>query len=155
LPAMPDLQGRPLPARLVFLADVDGSADEFLVKLADVASAGLDRLLVHCRGYPGTSHVLEYLIACRAPEAARYVSTIVRGVAQVRQEAELRDAIQAYLDRGQSEWYAADPRKVRAAIQEFVENEPSLAWARRPVAPATQQYILGEQLHMALVGIAG
>src|SRR6185437_7937390 len=86
---------------------------------------------------------------------AQYVNTRGRTVEQIHQEAALREAIQVFLDQHASEWRCANPRRVRAAIQEFVEAEPSLAWARRGVPPPEPAYILGEATHALLVGAAG
>ena len=44
---------------------------------------------------------------------------------------------------------------MRAAIQEFVEREPSLAWARQPAAGPDLPHIFSEKVQFALVGIAG
>jgi hypothetical protein len=154
LPPATDLDGRPLAARLVFLADTDSPPGAFLRAVSALAPDGLDRLYAHCRGYPGRAQLLPFLAASSLPSAATYVNTIGRTVEQIRQEASLREAIQAFLDRTQGRWRGASPRRVRAAIQEFVEGEPSLAWARRPLPPPGPRYILGEQLHMLLVGIA-
>jgi hypothetical protein len=49
----------------------------------------------------------------------------------------------------------ATPGGVRAAIQEFVEREPALAWARTPPPKPDPGFIVGEWLHVALVAIAG
>jgi hypothetical protein len=153
--AASDLQGQPLSPRLVFLADVDGPDDAFLVAVCTLASAGLDTIYAHCAGYPGRAGLLDFLRDHTIPVAAKYVNTIGRTVEHVHQEAALREAIQAFLDRTASEWRCADPRRVRAAIQEHVEREPSLAWARRGVPPPEPAYILGEAVHALLVGIAG
>jgi hypothetical protein len=155
LPAAEDLDQRPLAPRLVFLADVDGPADAFLRALCELASGGLDTLFGHCRGYPGQAGVLDFLRVHTIPVTARYVNTIGRTVEQIQQEAMLREAIQAFLDRNASAWRTADPRRVRAAIQEFVESEPSLAWARRSVPPPDPAYVMGEAAHALFVGIAG
>src|SRR5579859_1899220 len=146
-----DLDGRPLTPRLVFLADVDGPPNAFLMLLCGLAGDGLDTIYQHCQDYPGREGMLDFLRAHMLPVAARYVNTIGRTVAQIHQEAALREAIQAFLDRTASEWRCADPRRVRAAIQEFVEQEPALAWARRPVPPPEPAYILGERVHFGLV----
>jgi hypothetical protein len=150
-----DLQSRPLPPRLVFLADTDGPADAFLLELVGAAGDGLHSVYQHCDGYPGRAGLLEYLRAQRVPEAARYVNTIGRAVTQVHQEAQLHTAIQDFLDRNRHEWQGRSPKVVRAAIQEFIETEPSLAWARQPVPTPDPTYILGEKAHFAAVAGAG
>jgi hypothetical protein len=153
--ASQDLDNQPLAPRLVFLADVDGPADALLIALCDLASSGLDTIFAHCQGYPGKAGLLDFLRGHTIPTTARYVNTIGRTVEQIQQEAMLREAIQAFLDCNASLWRKADPRRVRAAIQEFVEGEPSLAWARRSVPAPDPAYILGEATHALLVGIAG
>ena len=150
-----DLAGRPLAPRLVFLADVDGPADAFLVTLVDALGDGLSEILAHCRDYPGRAGTLAFLRRQSVPTAAKYVNTVGRTVQQVRQEAALREAIEAFLDRTRAEWRGAPPRRVRAAVQEFVEHEPGLAWARRPVPSPAPSYILGEKVHVLLVAAAG
>src|SRR5205085_8650012 len=84
-----------------------------------------------------------------------YVNTIGRTVHQVHQEAALRETIQRFVDRTRGQWIGSSPRRVRAAILEFVEQEPSLAWAKRPVPPPAPSYVLGEKLHILLVAAAG
>ena len=153
--AATDLRGRPLAPRLVLLADVDGPADAFTRTLVARLGDGLHTIFQHCQAYPGRAGLLDYLQTHRVPESATYVNTMGRTVEQVRQEATLHAAIQRFLDDNAGRWRGASPRRVRAAIQELVETEPSLAWARRPVPKPEPVYILGEKLHVALVAIAG
>jgi hypothetical protein len=156
-----DRQGRQYSARLIFLADVDGPADAFIQALCDLAGAGLDTIYAHCRGYPGRARLREFLRGHSIPVAAKYVNTIGRTVQQIRHESALREAIQEFLDldsgngNARGKWSGADPRRVRAAIQEFIEREPTLAWARQPVPPPEPSYILGEKVHFFLVAAVG
>jgi hypothetical protein len=149
LEATADLRGRYLEPRLVFLADVDGPADDFVRELATLD--GLDRILALCENYPGPQGRLDYLRAHQVDAAATYVNTIGRTVQQIHQEAALREAIQDFLDRTSDEWRGATPRRVRAAILEFIEREPSLAWARRPLPRPEPSYVWGERLHFSVV----
>jgi hypothetical protein len=155
LDAARTLDGQPLTPRLVFLSDVDGPADAFLMVLCGLAGDGLDTIYQHCQGYPGRSGLLEFLRAHTIPVAAHYVNTIGRTVQQIQQEAALHDALEDFLNRTKGQWLGAAPRRVRAAIQEFVEHEPALAWARRPVPPHEPAYVLGEKLHFFVVAAAG
>jgi len=150
-----DLQGRPLAARLIFLADVDGPADAFILALVGANGDGLHTLYQHCQGYPGRAGLLDYFKSNRVPEAATYVNTIGRTVAQIHQEAKLHDAIEEFLDRNKDQWRGQSPRRVRTSIQEFVEREPSLSSAREPFLRPDATYILGEKLHFGLVSAAG
>src|ERR1051326_3789639 len=98
LPAATDRQGNQYSARLVFLADVDGSADAFVRQLVGAAGDGLDRIYQHCERYPGRAGLLDYLQRSCVPAAAAYVNTVGRTVNQVRQEAQLHDAIEQFVD---------------------------------------------------------
>ena len=144
--------GNAYPPRLIFLADVDGPADAFLLELVGALGDGLDTVYQHCQAYPGRYGLLAYLEANRVKEAAKYVNTVGRTVTQVRQEAQLHDAIHSFVN---SQKPSANAREVRAAIQEFVELEASLRWALQPLPPPETSYILGEKLHFGLVAAAG
>jgi len=155
LPATTDAQNRKFSSRLVFLADVDGPADAFLRQFVAAAGDGLDGIYRYCGDYPGRAGLLEYLQRNAVGTAAMYVNTIGRTVAQIHQEAQLHDAIEAFLDANITDLRNCPPRNVRAAIQEFVEREPSLAWARQPPPGPDVPYILSEKFQVALVGAAG
>jgi hypothetical protein len=152
--ATTDLQGQPLAPRLVFLADADGPAEPFLRDLVGLAGDGLDHIYSHCEDYPGGIGRLDFLLAHQVEAAAIYINTRGRTVSQIKQEAQLHSEVQAFLDDHEDEWRGAPPRRVRAAIQEFVEREAALDWARQPI-PRDPTYILGERIHFMLVAIAG
>ncbi len=143
------------PDRLLFLADVDGPAEPFLESLTTLLGDGLDTLYQHCRGYAGRPALLDFLKRNTLPPAAKYVNTIGRTVDQVRHEADLHDALQAFLDRTADQSRGASARQVRAAVQEYVEHEPRLGWARKPVPTPEPSYVLGEKVHLLTVAIAG
>jgi hypothetical protein len=155
LPAATDRDGNTYSSRLVFLADVDGPADAFVLQLVGAAGDGLHSIYQHCAGYPGRAGLLDYLQRSSIKTAAAYVNTVGRSVVQVRQEAQLHDAIEAFLDSRAPELRSTNPRAVRAAIQECVEHDPALVWAlERPPTPDVH-YVLGEKVQLALVGAAG
>jgi hypothetical protein len=155
LPSATDQAGRAYQTRLIFLADVDGPADAFVLQLVGAVGDGLHAIFQHCQAYPGRAGLLEYLQRNRLSEAAVYVNTVGRTVLQVHQEAQLRDAIREFLDSNAAALQHSNPREIRATIQEFVERQPALAWARQPLPPPGSTYILGETLQLALVGAAG
>jgi hypothetical protein len=155
LPQMTDRSGQSFAAHLVFLADVDGPAEAFVLQLVGAAGDGLHRIYTHCQAYPGRAGLLDFLQQNAVSTAALYVNTVGRSVLQVHQEARLHDAIQSYVDANAAMFRNAHPRRARAAIQEFVECQPTLAWARRPAPSADTAYFLGETVQFALVGAAG
>jgi hypothetical protein len=155
LPAATDRQGISYPTRLIFLADVDGSADAFILQLVGAVGDGLDSIYRHCENYPGRAGLLGYLQHNSVSTAAAYVNTVGRTVQQVHQEAQLHDAIESFLDANATDLRGLPPRVVRARIQEFIEHEPALAWALQPPAKPDTAYVLGEGLQLGIVGAAG
>jgi hypothetical protein len=146
LPASTDVKGHPIPDQLVFSTNYDGSLDDHLAELVDVAGvSGLDAIYQHCVGYPSRptrDDRLAYLRAHRANYSAFYVGTVGRTVAQIRRENELRDAIQDFLD-AQGGWDARAPADVRKAIQDFVfvTNKERFGWAQAPPAPRLTPWV--------------
>ncbi|MGH2947660.1 MAG: hypothetical protein ACRDPC_15650, partial [Solirubrobacteraceae bacterium] len=100
-----------IPATLVLMTEVDAPLDRHLRELAGSPAMGPFELCEEPEPLP--------------PQAA-YVNTIGRTLEQIRQEEELRVAIEGFLDRTRP---PDDPVAAREAIQEFVRGEPSLAWA--------------------------
>lgn len=149
-----DLDGQPIPAQLVFLADFDAPLDDRLRELTTIAPRGLHEIFRHCEGYPdepsvATSAQAAYLQNRMANPAANYVNTVGLGLQQIRQEAQLRDAIEGFLDG--HDWSRSRPEETRAAIQEFVRKEPALGWALRPAEPPDLLFRFKEVLHFVAV----
>lgn len=136
LPTSTDAKGRPIPDQLCFSTNYDGPLDDHLAELVDVAGeSGLDEIYKHCEGYPGQpthENRIAYLRGHQAKYSTFYVGTVGRTVGQIRQESELRDAIQTFLD-DQDGWDAMAPADIRKAIQKFAfEN---FEWAKTPPPP--------------------
>jgi hypothetical protein len=136
LEATKDLDGNAMPAHLIYMSDVDGSLEEHLEELVDLAPAGLDRVLQHCQGYPGPRTVarddrLAFLHERAVKAGAMYVNTVGRTLRQVQDEARLRDEIQSFLDGGDFE--GVEPEAARDAIRRFVKARADLRWALEPV----------------------
>ena len=147
-----DLQGKPLPAWLVYMSDLDVSREQHLGDLVDSAGEGLDRLFGHCTGYPDgaqrtRAQRLAYLRRHRIEEQAFYVNTIGRTMRQIRGEAELRDRLEEFLD-GAGGLQGKDPLEIRRAVQGHVDGDQSLRWARTPPAGADLGFRLRELAHL-------
>ena len=141
-----DLAGQPLPASLVYLSDFDVSRDEHLAELA--AAPGLDDVFGRCEGYAAGDR-LGFLRAHTTKEQARYVNTPGRGVAQIRREAELREALERYLDSVDIE--GADPLETRAELIEHARGDPSLAWALEPEPRPSLGWSIREAVHLLAI----
>jgi hypothetical protein len=155
LPASTDSSGQAYPADLVFLADVDGPGEAFILQLVGAAGDGLHSIYQHCQDYAGRAGLLNFLQTRSVSVAAAYVNSVGRTVLQIRQEAQLHDAIESFLDANCRDLQHLHPRAVRAQVQEFVERTPSLSWALQPPPAADPLYVLGEKAQLALVGAAG
>ena len=134
LEATRDLNGKPIPAQLVYVSDIDEPLSEHLDDLLELAP-GLDRVFGCCEGYPVRREVtrearVRWLERHMIDTQAFYVNTVGRTVPQIRREALLHSEIEQFLDR--TEWHGRDPVEVRAAIQDYVDSRPELAWARTP-----------------------
>lgn len=135
-----------LPASLILLTDVDVSAGKHLGELAELD--GIDSLFSHCVGYAGSDR-LDYLRRHTVKEQATYVNTTGRTASQIKQEAELRDAIEDFLDK--SDWSGRDPGEVRRAVREHVQGDPALAWALDPAERPSRLARLREKLHLVAI----
>jgi hypothetical protein len=133
-----DVDGRTIPASLVFCSNFDGPRAAHLRELIDVAGPGLDLIYGHCVGYPGRGHedaggVLAYLEGHAVRVNTFYNGTYGKSVGQIRREAALREAIGAFLDERMSHGTGVETgAEVRAAVREFVGGAPELAWALTP-----------------------
>lgn len=147
-----DLRGEPLPASLVYMSDVDITADGHLFELVDTVGSGLDLLFGHCDGYPAAPSArdsrLSYLRSHLVKEQARYFNTTGRNVRRVRQEAELRDKIQDVLARSPDRLTDADPASIRAKVQEDIAHDGGLSWARRPASTPGLGFRVKELAHL-------
>jgi hypothetical protein len=158
LEATTDLEGRTLPARLVFISDIDAPLDDYLQELLEVSGDALDRIFECCDGYPARrpltnadriAFLREHMVDC----AAMYVNTVGRTVEQVHREAELRDAIQDFLDQPEHDFSRVGPQEIHDRIRTFAEGEESLRWTRSGPPKQSLRRRLGEILHLAGVPV--
>lgn len=128
-----------LPPTMVFEHNVDGSADDWLRTLVAEAGDGLDALYRHCVGYPGSADrekVRDYLAGHIVRPGAFHVGATGRSLARIRQEADLRAAVETYVDaQREAGTLPADVVGCRSAIQDFVRTTPGLAWATAKAPP--------------------
>jgi hypothetical protein len=151
-----DLQGAVILPHLVFIGECDAPLDRLLDDLVDLAGEGLDKIYRHCEGYPAEGNVtrslrLAYLRAHMVKPQAYYVNTVGRTVQQILQEAQLRNAIQDFLDRSSQDWSGYSALEVRAKIVAYLRSEQTLNWANHPPAEPGLSFKLKETLHMIAV----
>ena len=144
-----DLVGQAIPASLVLMTEADGPLRPHLRDLVKVGGAGIDQAFGFCAGYPGprarrrarTAWLRRHTIR----SSAFYVNTVGRGVPQIRQEADLHDALETYLDQGR--WDGRAPEDIRRELQAYVAGRADLAWALKPPAPPPLGFRIREGIH--------
>jgi hypothetical protein len=145
-----DLDGNTIQPSLAFLTNVDAPLDKHLQELATVAGNSLDQVFSHCEGYPVSSERtpekrIAFLRSHQINSKPFYVNTPGRTVQQIRQEAQLRDAIGNFLN--QKNWQNSTPTDVRWAIQQFVLSQPEFSWVQSPPDPPELSWRLKETIH--------
>jgi hypothetical protein len=144
-----DPGGRPIPASLVLMTEVDAPLRSHLAELIDVGGDGIDEAFGFCAGYPGPAAQRRARVAWLRRHLVRasavYVNTVGRGLEQIRQEARLRDALEDYLDQG--DWDGRAPDDVRRELQAYVAGRADLAWAMKSPAPPSLRFRVREAAH--------
>lgn len=119
---------------LIFEHNVDGSPEDWLRVLIDQAAGGMEALYSHCVGYPSgadAARVLAYLRDHVVPPGAYHVGATGRSLARIRQEADLRDAIEGFLESEDGAGLRSQtPDAVRTAVQQFVRSNEAFSWAK-------------------------
>jgi hypothetical protein len=123
---------------LVFEATFDGSRDDFLSDLMQVAPDGMHELFSHCVGYPCSDSAIphiarEYLARHDAGAHAFFCGNPGRTVAQIKDEEGLRAAIVQHLS-GLGIGSAVPPRlnPLFEVLQDFLRSKKSHRWAEQP-----------------------
>jgi len=118
---------------LIFMANVDGKISDFIDELLKHVSGGLDQILCACIGYPSKTKrtrssrkafLSSRVLGCQA----FYINTVGRSALMIRQEHELRDALQLFLNDLDPSSFKST-RALRNAVIEFVGNNPEISWA--------------------------
>jgi len=145
-----ELMGLPKPSypiRLAFLGDYDGTADFLAVLIGHpVAAAGLKKIFAHCEDFHESSDLLAWIKARELRPAANYVNWVGRTVAQIREEAALRDVLVKYVDDHAGELQRLDPQKVHATLKDHAR-----AMRLSPPARTSLGWQVKNLLHAAIV----
>jgi hypothetical protein len=148
-----------LGPKLVFEANVDGSADEWLTTLVAEAPEGVKALYDNCRGFPSAAapaQVKAYLREHVVRPSAYHIGATGRSLERIRQERVLREAIEDHLDaeRDAGRLAGQSPAAVRASIQRFVRSDPQFSWAESFPPRETTRERLGYYLRAAAFVLA-
>ncbi|HEU0016282.1 MAG TPA: hypothetical protein VFQ45_21565 [Longimicrobium sp.] len=132
----PQAKGPPIPQKMLFSTDFDGTLEAHVDELLAVAGPGIDRVFSHCEGWPGIDDpaaVHGYFLRHRIASNTFYTGTMNRSVDQIHREEELHQFIERYLDRHAGDPdFPTEPLAIRERIQRVVLSEPELKWAQQP-----------------------
>jgi hypothetical protein len=128
---------RSYPLYLALLADVDGSADAFLLQLVRECPKGLRNIFSCCQLAPGDD-LTAWIEKHRVEPAANYVNWRGRTVRQLREEAALHTALAGYSRDRQAELAGKAPGEMHRTLREYADKEISsgrLQLTPEPVTP--------------------
>jgi len=108
------------PVCLAFVADFDGTADDFRADLARGAADGLQRIFSCCQGFTPGRDLARWMKDHENPAATMYVNWPGRTVRQVHEENALRLALEAHLQINPEQFAGKTPRQINQALREFV-----------------------------------
>lgn len=143
---------------LVFMANVDGSIDDFLQRLVRMSRRGVDQVFGACEGYPPSAERsdslrLAFLSRHLVTAQTYYVNTLGRTVQQIHNEDHLRRTLADELDRLKT-GVSTSAREIRQALIDHVRLDADLNWALTPAPRPGMLWQLKEQLRfLLLVGI--
>jgi hypothetical protein len=155
LDAARDLDGVPLPARLVLLTTVDAPMSAHLDELSTACGEGIDAVFSHCRAYPAPADRSpatrrKYLHDRCVKSDAVHINRRGRTVAQILQEERLRREINTMLDAGAVN---GSPSEIRNQIVESIRRRGDLDWALQPPAPPALSWRLRNLVHGVFYGL--
>ncbi|HEX8144164.1 MAG TPA: hypothetical protein VF553_16300 [Pyrinomonadaceae bacterium] len=144
---------------LVFENNFDGPLDPYLADLYEHAADGLHRIYSCCLDYPARSasdreQIIAYLRSHVVRPNAYHVGNVGRTLKRIRQENELRDGLENYLDGLVREGRASEPpASIRKKVQDFVQGNTGYAWARQTgPRQSTMEYFI-PRLNITLAAI--
>jgi hypothetical protein len=135
--ATTDVDGNAIPAHLLFESDYDGNETDHINEMLDYGLKGFIQVFRSCKGFPETekvsrADVFQYIIDHRVPKTGLFIGAWGRSVEQIRQEKNLFQAIEEYLDVNRESLIKESPLQIRNRVKEFVWGKPEFAWAKVP-----------------------
>jgi hypothetical protein len=124
------------PLALAFIADFDGSAEDFRAAISRGAAPGLRKIFSCCSEFDQHTDLLAWMEQNEHPSAALYQNWRGRTVLQIREENRLRLALEAYIGTQQAAFAGKTPEQIHRALRDFVtSNASSLSLSEPPPTP--------------------
>lgn len=142
--------------QLMYSASVDGNENDHLRQLIEYGREALDKLYVHCEGYPDPAGLtdeqrLHYLKRHKI-SSTFYTGIVGISLDRARKESELYTRIQGYLDKAnsQGDLEGLNGTAVRSKIQDYVKSQSDLSWAlkRNPFSLGAWLQIYGKLVRL-------
>jgi hypothetical protein len=111
------------PLSLAFIADFDGTADDFRADLVQRAGYGLQSIFSCCDGFTAGTNVARWMEDHETPAATVYRNWRGRTVDQIHEENALRLAMEAYLQDNPAGVAGRTPRQIQGTLKNFVDAE--------------------------------
>ena len=140
-----------ISTRFVLSTDYDGDEDQHLLDLATKSPGFLDKLYVHCEGYPEAAkrtpqNRASYLKQWRIKSAAFFAGAPGRTLQQIKKESDLRNYIWHFLQSGN--WKSKTPAEIHKSIKENVLAKTEFEWAKEKAELPRENW-----LGMAMLGL--
>jgi len=153
-----DADGNKFGARLIFTSNYDEPFDHHLQELIACGGKGFWQIFSYCEGFPtGTEYnealLINYLKSAMIKSKTFYVGVGYRSVMQIKQENELRNQIENYIDKNRSSLRNQGPIAIREKIIEYVNRNPALNWTKQPVAKPSLSWKIGFYGKLVLFGL--
>jgi len=145
---------------LVFENNVDGTPEEYIEELCQVAASGLHRIYGCClnynaRGPQQLDDLRNYLRQHLVHPNAYHIGNTGRSVERTKGEAAVREVVESYLDE------SVDHREttlsavsIRTGIQNFLRKQPAYVWASNFQPRMTSLERLGPWMRLLGLGVA-
>jgi hypothetical protein len=153
-----DAAGNNVAPYLIFTTNYDLPFKKHIDELLTLAGEGLWKIFSFCEDFPANSNynrdvLAAYLKSKTVKNAVFYVGVGYRTVQQIRQENELRNQIEDFLDSQQAQLSGKGAVYIRKKVIEFVNTQPALAWAKKK---APKPFILSKLLfYLKFVWVLG
>lgn len=153
-PAKPDVNGKIVPAQLIFTTNYDQPLAVHLKELIDHAGPGLWQVFSFCEDFPKDSYnesLLSQFFQANSKKANTfYVGVGNRSVEQIRIENALRTEIEYFLDLNKTRLGTLNAKQAREEITRYVSGNPALNWAIKADPLANVNYAWMKALRLSL-----
>jgi hypothetical protein len=153
-----DAFGKNVASYLIFTTNYDQPHKKHLEELVTIAGEGLWKMFSFCEDFPeiiayNRDALVQYLRSKTVDNAVFYVGIGHRTVLQVRQENELRNLIEDFIDSQQAVLKDKGAVYIRRKVIEFVHNNADVSWAKKPAPKPFFLFELGFYIKLAFVCI--